>query len=138
MATDVNVAIWQDVIDSLNVMIDELGQECELQTRRVTAPTLSKVDYREVFTKFATIKLAIDSSSGTSQGNKTFDSVGVDTVKTHDGYFEFIENVTDELWLLYKSNRYKIVTVEDIGELNGIIKLELNFKGSDSKGASKA
>lgn len=127
MATNVNVQIWQATIDSLNVMIDEYGQEAVLQTRTLTAPNQAGVDYKETFTTFAEITLAIDTLSS---GVKVFDSTGVETVKTHDGYFEFVEGITSELWLLYKSNRYKIISVEDIGELNGILKLSLNFKGS--------
>jgi len=130
-----NVSDWQDVIDGSIELIELWGQAAELQTRAIKNPTLNTTDFDETFTKVQDIILAFDTDDN---GKTTFDSVGIEQAKTHEGYFEYVSGVTSEYFILYNNRRFKIISIENIGELNGIYKVNLVELGSTSKEASKA
>ena len=129
------VALWQGAVDGLLGFIDQVGQKAVLQTRRILPPLAGSVDQRIIFDDFLIVeKMAFDSSSGV----KTFDSIGIERNKDFDAFFEYTPNITTELTVLFQGNRYEILTVENIGAINGIIQLELQLMGSASKEASKS
>ena len=130
----VTVSLWQSAVDGLLEFVDEVGQQAELQTRTILPPTANSVDQRITFTTFAAIaKMAFTNISGVS----VFDSVGVERVLNNEAYFAYIPNVTSELFVLFQGKRYDVITVTDIGEINGILKLQLEMTGSSTKEASK-
>lgn len=136
MATS-NVSDWQDAIDSALELIEEWGQNAELQTRDIKNPTLNSVDYDETFTKVSDVIIAIDTEN---VGTKTFDGIGVaDERQTSVSfYLEWINGITSENFILYSGRRFEIVSVDNIGELNGVAKLNVLERGLSSKEASKA
>ncbi len=134
MATS-NVAIWQSAIDGLNKFIVEAGQDMEIQTRSLKEPNIGSVDFGETFVLKAEIIGAVDTKN---KGRTIFDGSSVERVVSHTIYFEFIEGITAEDWVLYDNRRFDILDVEDIGELNGIIKLDCNERGTIDNEANKA
>lgn len=133
MATS-NVALWQTAIDGFVQLIELMGQSAELQNRDMKASGFD-ANFDEVFTKFSDVILAFDTDEN---GKTIFDSVSVEQSVTGEAYMEFEEGVTSELWVLYNNRRIKIVDVENIGELNGILKLTLQEKGDSSLESTKA
>lgn len=130
----VTVSLWQSAVDGLLEFIDEVGQSAEIQTRTILPPTANSVDQRINFTTFAVIeKMAFTNLSGVS----LFDSVGVERILNNEAYFAYISDVTSEMFVLFQGKRYDIVTITDIGEIHGILKLQLEMTGSDTKEASK-
>ena len=129
-----NVSIWQTAINGFVDLIEQFGQSAELQTRSINTSSIDS-DFDEVFVKFADVTIAFDTDGN---GKTIFDSVGVEDSITGEGYIEYSSGVTTELWLLYNSRRIKIISVENIGELNGILKLTLQEKGDSSLESTKA
>lgn len=130
-----NVALWQSAVDGLNAFILEVGQPMELQTRSIKAPNFGSVDFSQDFQQKVPFIGAIDTGQ---IGKTTFDGTSIEQRITHIIYLEFIENVTAEDWVLYDNRRFDIINVEDVGELNGILKLECNERGTISNSANEA
>ncbi len=131
----VTVSLWQSAVDGILTFIDLAGQQAELQTRELLPPLGGSVDQRIDFTTFAVIeKMAFDSKTGKT----TFAGVGIERKLNDEAFFEWIPNVTTELFVLFQNNRYEILNVDDIGELNGILKLDLQLTGEEIKEASKS
>lgn len=139
MATS-TVKLWQSAIDGLNKFILIASQPATIQTRTLTTPSLDGVDFDEVFTTFADVKIAFDTEK---VGLNIFDSVSVGSSKSKGvnktlvGYLEYISGVTSEMYLSFNGRRLIITQVEDIAELNGIIKITLDERGDDTKEATK-
>jgi len=135
---EVTVPLWQGLVDGIiNGIIKPFGQPAVLQTRRILPPSAGSVDSRLLFETFAEIdKVAFD----TKAGQTTFNNVGVERSKSVDAFLEYIPNVTSELYLLFTNSntRYEILNVEDIGLINGVIKLELELMGSATKPAAES
>lgn len=131
----VTVQNWQAAVDGIVKFIDLVGQEAVIQTVSTVAPSAGSVDPTRSFVTFKTVeKMALD----TKQGQTTFDSVNSERVFDLIGYMEFFPNVTSEMFLLFQGNRFKIVSVEDVGKINGVLILKLEEFGSESKAASQS
>lgn len=139
MATS-TVKLWQSAIDGLNKFIITASQPAIIQNRSISSPNLDSVDFDEVFTTFADVKIAFDTEN---VGLNIFDGVSVGSSKSKGvnktlvGYFEYISGVTSEMYLSFNGRRLNITQVEDIAELNGIIKITLDERGDDTKEATK-
>lgn len=139
MATS-TVKLWQSTIDGLNRFIITASQLATIENRNISAPSLDSVDFDEVFTTFAEVKIAFDTEN---VGLNIFDGVSVGSAKSRGvnktlvGYFEFIPGVTSEMYLSFNGRRLNITQVEDIAELNGIIKITLDERGDETKEATK-
>jgi hypothetical protein len=132
MAT-VTVPIWQNLVDGIVRFLEDVGQEAELQTRNLKAPEQNEVDSRIEFTTFAIIrKMAFD----TEAGKTTFDGVDREQVFSDTAFIEYIPNVTAELFVLFQGKRFRIISVEDIGEIHGILSLKLTELGDATKAAT--
>lgn len=134
MATS-NVSLWQSTIDALVILIEDFGQNITLQKRETLALKQGEVDANVTFTNIATILAAFDTNN---RGKTTFDSTSTESSITHEIYMEYRADVDSETWILYLGRRIKIIDVENIGELNGILKLRCIERGSDQKKASDA
>lgn len=129
-----NVEEWQDVIDDLVELIEEFGQDMILQERNLKAPNLGSVDFDLEFTKKSDFIGAID----TKQSGKTiFDGSATEQVISQIIYMEYMDGVTSENWILYNNRRIDIIDVENIGELNGVLKLACAEKGTVDNEANK-
>lgn len=129
MAT-VTVSLWQNLVDGIVSFLEQVGQEAELQTRNLQPPAQNEVDSRIEFTTFAVVKrMAFD----TEAGKTTFDGVDTERVFSDTAYMDYIPNVTSELFVLFQGKRFKIISVEDIGEINGILELKLSQLGDSTK-----
>ena len=134
MAT-VTVDIWQDTVDGLVQFIELIGQEAIIQVVTTKSPSAGSVDVLRAFETFQVVeKMAMD----TKTGQTTFDSVNSERVYNVTAYMEYIPNVTSEMFLLFQNRRFKIINVEDIGKINGVLSLRLEETGSDSKEASQS
>lgn len=134
MATS-NVAIWQATIDALVELIELFGQPAKLQTRNTKPLRQGNIDSELQFIDFADVIIAFDTNN---RGKTTFDSTSTEQSITHELYLEYIDGVTSEMWILYLGRRIKIIDVENIGELNGILKLRCIERGIDQNKASEA
>lgn len=135
MAANVTVKVWKSAVKDLLKFIDEVGQYAEIQTRKIVAPSANSEGNKIVYTTvFKIDKMAFT----TPDGKTTFDSVGVERRMTEIGYLEYESEITSEMSVLFQGNRLDILNVNDIGDLNGILKLELQNNGSASKEASKS
>lgn len=139
MATS-TVKLWQSAIDGLNKFIITASQDAIIQNRNINTPTLDSVDFDETFTDFANVKVAFNTEN---IGLTIFDGVATSATvsrgvnKTLVGYFEYISGVTSEMYLSFNGRRLQITQVEDIAELNGIIKITLAERGDETKEATK-
>jgi len=131
----VTVGVWQDAIDGLIEFIELVGQEATIQIVTTRAPSAGSVDPTRNFETFKLVeKMAFD----TKTGQTTFDEVNNERVFNVTAYIEYIANVTSEMFVLFQERRFKIISVEDIGKINGIQALRLEETGSESKEASQS
>ncbi len=134
MATT-TVSLWQSAVDGILGFIDQTGQEAVIQNVDLRAPKAGSTESRRIFETFATVsKMAFDTESGST----TFDGVGVERVFETTAYMDYIEGVTSEQMILFQGRRYKILNVEDIGLIHGILSLQLALFGDEDKNASKS
>ncbi len=131
----VTVSLWQSAVDGILKFVDQTGQEAVIQNVSLRAPKAGSTKSRRVFETFANIeKMAFD----TEVGSTIFDGVGTERNFEVTAYMEYIDGVTSEQMILFQDRRYKIITVEDIGLIHGILSLTLSLFGDDDKEASKA
>lgn len=130
----VTVSLWQSTVDGLLKFVNQTGQEAVIQNVDLRAPKAGSTKSRRVFETFATVpKMAFDTESGST----TFDGVGTERVFETTAYMEYQDGITSEQTVLFQEKRYKIINVEDIGLIKGILSLQLSLLGSEDKNASK-
>lgn len=83
----------------------------------------------EVFTTIATPTAIVK----TLRGVKVFDSTNTERVATHQVCIDYIANVTAEFWILFKSKRLKILTVENCCEEDEVLILMCTERGDEGK-----
>lgn len=124
------VSTWQGAVDGLLAFVDTVGQQAEIKTRRIAPPTANSFEQRLIFDSFLVVpKMAFV----TANGKTAFDKVGTEVTIDSFGYMYFTPNITSEMYIFFQGSIYEIISVEDIGNINGIIKLTLKFNGSDTK-----
>ncbi len=107
-----------------------------LQTRNIRGAVGGGVDFTEEFTTKLDFIGAIDTDN---KGKAIFDGSGIEVEVTQIIYLEFpTVEVTVDDWVLYDNRRFDILAVENIGELNGILKLECNERGTANNLSSQA
>lgn len=131
----VTVSLWQDAVDGILGFVDQIGQEAVIQNVDLRAPKAGSTKSRRIFETFATVsKMAFD----TEIGSTTFDGVGTERIFETTAYMAYIEGVTSEQMILFQNRRYKIINVEDIGLIHGVLALQLALFGDEDKNASKS
>lgn len=108
----------------------DLKHKITLQSRNQTAP--HGVDYSHEFTDIASVWSAIK----TRNGEEMFNEVNVSEPITHVFYIRFRGDVTEQVYVLYKNERYNIKNVININESNEFLQLNCNIKGSENKAGS--
>ncbi len=131
----VTVSLWQSAVDGILGFVDQTGQEAVIQNVDLRAPKAGSTKSRRIFETFATVsKMAFDTESGST----TFDGVGTERVFETTAYMAYIEGVTSEQMILFQERRYKILNVEDIGLIHGVLSLQLALFGEEDKDESKS
>lgn len=131
----VTVEFWQETVDGLLEFIDQVGQEATIQNVELRAPKAGKTQSIRIFSTFLVVdKMAFD----TETGSTIFDGVGVERNYEVTAYMEWTSGVTSQQMILFQNRRYKIITVEDVGLINGILSLKLSLFGDDDKEASQS
>lgn len=131
----VTVDVWQETVDGIIEFIEQVGQAATIQIVNTLAPAAGSVDPVRQFVTFKDVeKMAFD----TKTGQTTFDEVNTERVFNVTAYMEYIPNVTAEMFILFQERRFKIISVEDIGKINGILALRLEETGSENKEASQS
>lgn len=129
------VKLWQSAVDGILKFIGQTGQKAVIQNVDIRPPKAGGTSSRRVFETFAVIqKMAFD----TEIGSTTFDGVGVERVFETTAYMDYIEGVTAEQMILFQSKRYKIINVEDIGLIHGVLSLQVALFGDEDKEASQS
>lgn len=131
----VTVSVWQSAVDGILQFVSQVGQFAEIQSKTILPPLANSMEQRVVFSTVLEIqKMAFV----TQNGETTFDSVGVEQILDCVAYCEWTNSpqITAENYVLFSGNRYKILSVENIGKLNGIFKIMLKLSGAESKGGS--
>lgn len=115
------------------VCIGDLDRIVTLQNRAIQTPTTSE-DYTELFTAEPV------SSGGMGDGNvwamiqslagaTVFDTTNTERVVTHKITMRYQDGITAESWVLFESNRYDVVTVENLDNRSEFIVLRCVFRG---------
>jgi len=118
------------------VCIADLDRQISVQNRAIATPTTSQ-DYTEVFSAGS------DTSSGLTSGDvwamiqtlsgaTVFDTTNTERAVTHKITTRFLSGVTAESWVLFESNRYDVVTVENLDERSEFMVMRCVFRGASS------
>lgn len=88
------------------------------------------VDSGTVFSmQFAYKPLQIPVKIRTVTGRTVFDGTGIERVVTHEIVARYDETITSEMWMKYKNNAFKILTVENIDEEDEWLKMNMEQRG---------
>ena len=104
-----------------------------LQNRAIAPPLFGSTNFDETFSGDTDPLPAIVK---TPRGKTFFDGVGTDVNITHEITIAFVEGVTAETWVLFKSRRIDILAVENCCEDDTVLILTCNDRGNGE--ASKA
>jgi SPP1 family predicted phage head-tail adaptor len=122
------------IIKKRKVCAGDMNQLITLKTRAMTGD-FDDVDFLELFTNDGNVWAAIQT---TSSGEVIFDSVGTETLVTHKIYINYIEGLTQEVWIEFGGNNYDILSVENLDERNEFMKLNCVIRGNTSYQATFA
>lgn len=115
------------------ICLGDLKDRIVIQDRNIKAPQ-NGPDFSEKFDRNRTRKALINTVSG----KVFFDGVGKETPITHNIYFRFDKNITNENWILFKKERYKILQLTNLDERNKWFLAECTDRGDAAKLASGA
>lgn len=138
------VPVWQGLVNGLNQLIVQFGQPVTIQTRSISSPVLGSVDFDELFVNKMQITGAWDTND---KSVVAFDGVTVEDTRTHILYTEYTDQIIDTDWVYYDGvaggigpgpRRFSIESIEDIGEIGGVLRLNLKVRGLEEHEATKA
>ena len=111
--------------------IGSLNKRITLQTRKIDEwSTNDDGEPRYIFTDIATVWSALKIKSPYI----ILDGIGQDPKYTHKFTIRYMDNVTNELFIIYNGNRYDIVNIINVGEEDRYHKyIELYVKISGAK-----
>lgn len=115
------------------VCVGDLRDEITIQSRAITAPAADGVNFSETFTGLATVWAAINSVNGKT----AFDNTGTEFDVTHDIYIRYLTGVTAEAWVLFGSERYDIINVEDLDNRGTFMLLKCTNRGTTANVANE-
>lgn len=118
--------------DKLKICTGDLRHKIKLQTKTLSGTHFDSIDFIDEFTDVADVWAAIENVSG----EEIFSKINTDEAITHRFYIRYRNDITQENWILYKDERYKIVNITNIAERNKYLVLEANIKGDDVLKAS--
>lgn len=111
------------------VCIGDLKDRIVINSRSITSPLGSGVDFGESFidpvTTYAMIETAI--------GETIFDATNTEKIVTHHFYIRFLRNLTAEGWILFKEKYYDILNVENMNEEDRFMLIRACVRGTELK-----
>lgn len=110
------------------VCIGDMRDRVIIQTRAITVPGASSVDFTEIFSADQTVWAMIETKVGT----QVFDGTNIVGVATHDIYIRYIAGVTFEKWLRYKNITYDILDVQNLEERDEFFLLRCSLRGDET------
>ena len=129
-------------IKNSSVCTGDLRFRIKIQERSKAASSdITSMNYVEEFKDLFTYYAAVE----TNRGRESFSQVGTnsqgaDSAYTHKFYIRFSNQCvpTSENWIEYDCDKYKILSVENLGERNKFLALRCVKKGTKSKDANLA
>lgn len=117
------------------VCIGDMRDRINIQSRALTAPIGSGVDFTETFSNTNAIWCTINTSSG----EVIFDGTGIERDVTHKVYARYISGITGEDWILTENNeRFDIIDVENLDNRDEYMLMRCTNRGTSSNAASEA
>jgi SPP1 family predicted phage head-tail adaptor len=110
------------------VCVGDLDTEIILQDRAIQGVTTADVNFDETFTPTATVWAMIETVAGAT----VFDSTNTEVALTHRIYIRFDATVTAETWVEIYSDKYDIVTVENLDRRSEFMRLNCVIRGPES------
>lgn len=114
------------------VCIGSLNSRIIIYDRDITASSTSSVSYTETLSGAVTVWAMVR----TITGKDIFDGVNVIGTATHEFYIRYRDGITAAKWVEYNSKYYDILSVENLNEENGFLKLNCNIRGEKNKTAN--
>jgi len=106
--------------------VGDLRERITLQNRDIQAP--GDINFTEKFSGPLVVSAAVKTLAGIT----VFDSTNVERIATHDFIIRFQSGITQEKWILWKSERYDILVVENLEGRNQWLKLRSAVRGTDT------
>lgn len=124
----------------LKVCSGSLRWRIKLQTRGLTSPMGSSVDFTEGFVDVSTVWAMVAPAGNVGINVKpysTFDDVTINKDYTHIFVIRYRNDVSSEMFVEFDGHRYDIVSVVDPDMTKSYLVLNALETGSNSKEASK-
>lgn len=107
--------------------LNKYGHLIDIQTRTSKNATFGNPNPEQIFTtKYADVKSLVL----TPKGKATFDDVGLDTVTTHKFCFNWLADISQEDWILFKGKLYDIISDINCCEQDEQIELFCRVRGT--------
>ena len=115
------------------VCVGDMRDEITIQSRSITPPAADGVDFGETFSGDQVVWATINTVSGET----VFDGTNTERDVTHRIYIRFLSGVTAEAWVLFNSERYDILTVEDLDKRGTFMLLRCTNRGTTANAANE-
>jgi SPP1 family predicted phage head-tail adaptor len=109
------------------VCAGDMDEEITLRNRNIKGVT-SGVDFTEEFSRDLDVWAMLETLTGVT----AFDNTNTEKVVTHKFLISFVEGVTAETWVLFKSKNYVIVNVENPEERDEYLVLLCYERGASN------
>ena len=121
------MAVCQKIrIKKRQFCVGDLRERITLQDRDIQPP--GDINFTEQFTNPLVVSAAVKTLSGVT----VFDGTDIERIATHDFTIRFQSGITQEKWILWKSERYDILVVEDFDGRNEWLRLRSTVRGTDT------
>lgn len=117
------------------VCIGSLKYNILIQKRSITSP--ANVDFGEEYTNVANVWAAVKSSSQIGGNQFVFSKTNIQENITHLFTIRFRSDVDINNWILYREQRYNIVSIKELDFDQRFLQLNCNLKGDSSQESSK-
>ncbi len=101
------------------------GQSIDIQTRVTTPAMFGNPDPSQSFTTVHTVAAIVQ----TPDGKATFDDVGLDETVTHKFCIAWLDGLSQENWIVFKSRRYDILNDLNCCEKDTVLTFFCRLRG---------
>lgn len=108
--------------------IGDMKETIVLQTRAITPINSESVDFSEDFATSFTVQ----ASTRTVRGKEIFDGTNIVGSITHEFTIRYNALITQEYWVLFNSERFNILDVEDLDERHRFMVLRCTDRGTNA------
>ena len=110
-----------------------LKHRVTLQRRDLTPPSTNTVDFREVYTNLGEVWAGINTVSQ----QQPFNEINIDDTITHKIFIRYIPGLDTNIWILHGNERYNVIRIDNINDMNQWTVFYCNIKGDADKEAAK-